>query len=35
MSVRGRVEANEQDIEVDDLPLFIRRWPKSWPKRAR
>jgi uncharacterized cysteine cluster protein YcgN (CxxCxxCC family) len=35
MSVRGRVEVNEQETEVDDLPRYIRRWPKSWPKRAR
>ena len=35
MSVRGRVEASEQEVEIDDLPRFIRRWPKSWPKRGR
>ena len=35
MSVRGRVEAREEEVETDDLPHFIRRWPKSWPKRAR
>ncbi|MFY9656524.1 MAG: YcgN family cysteine cluster protein [Methylocystis sp.] len=35
MSVRGRVEASEQETEVDELPRFIRRWPKSWPKRSR
>ncbi|ARN80549.1 YcgN family cysteine cluster protein [Methylocystis bryophila] len=35
ISVRGRVEASEQEVEIDDLPRFIRRWPKSWPKRGR
>jgi len=35
MSVRGRVEAVEQETEIDDLPRYIRRWPKSWPKRGR
>ena len=35
MSVKGRVEASEQEVEIDDLPRFIRRWPKSWPKRGR
>ncbi len=35
MSVRGRVEASEQEAEIDDLPHFIRRWPQSWPKRGR
>jgi uncharacterized protein len=35
MSVRGRVEASEQEIEIEDLPQFIRRWPQSWPKRGR
>jgi len=35
ISVRGRVEASEQEVEIDDLPRLIRRWPKSWPKRGR
>jgi uncharacterized protein len=33
-SVRGRVEAAEGDVEEEDLPQFIRLWPKRWPKRA-
>ncbi len=32
-SVRGRVEAAEDDVETEDLPDFIRPWPKRWPKR--
>jgi uncharacterized cysteine cluster protein YcgN (CxxCxxCC family) len=35
VSVRGRVEAGEDEVSVDDLPDFIRLWPKRWPKRAR
>jgi len=35
VSVRGRVEASEQEVDIDDLPRFIRRWPKFWPKRGR
>jgi uncharacterized cysteine cluster protein YcgN (CxxCxxCC family) len=35
ISVRGRVEGNEDDVELDDLPDFIRLWPKRWPKKAR
>ena len=35
VSVQGRVEAGEHEIDVDDLPDFIRLWPKRWPKKAR
>lgn len=35
ISVRGRVEVGEEEVEIDELQRFIRRWPKSWPKRAR
>ena len=35
VSVRGRVEADETEIAVDDLPDFIRRWPSRWPPKAR
>lgn len=35
ISVRGRVEAGEQEVEIDDLPQHIRRWPQLWPKRGR
>ena len=35
VSVQGRVEASEDEIDTDDLPEFIRVWPKRWPKRAR
>jgi uncharacterized cysteine cluster protein YcgN (CxxCxxCC family) len=33
ISVRGRVEASEDEVETEDLPDFIRLWPKRWPKR--
>jgi hypothetical protein len=35
VSVRGRVEASEADIDEEDTPDFIRLWPKRWPKKAR
>ncbi len=35
VSVQGRVEAGEDEVDTDDLPDFIRLWPKRWPKRAR
>lgn len=35
VSARGRIEAGEDDVEIDDLPDFIRLWPKRWPKKAR
>jgi uncharacterized cysteine cluster protein YcgN (CxxCxxCC family) len=35
MSVRGRLEGDDGELDVDDLPKFIRRWPKLWPKSAR
>lgn len=34
-SVRGRVEASEADVPLDDLVDFIRLWPKRWPKKPR
>jgi uncharacterized protein len=34
-SVRGRVEATEGDVDEEDLPHFIRLWPKRWPRRVR
>ncbi|MBI1867672.1 MAG: YcgN family cysteine cluster protein [Methylocystis sp.] len=33
VSVRGRVEASEDQIEIEDLPDFIALWPKRWPKK--
>ncbi len=35
VSVRGRVEAGEEEVEIEELPDFIRLWPKRWPKQAR
>lgn len=35
VSVRGRVEASEDELETDDLPNFIVLWPKRWPKKGR
>ncbi len=35
VSARGRIEAGEDDVDTDDLPDFIRLWPKRWPKKAR
>ena len=35
VSVRGRVEAHEDEIDIEELPEFIRLWPKRWPKKAR
>ncbi len=35
VSVQGRVEAGEDEVDTDDLPEFIRLWPRRWPKRAR
>jgi uncharacterized cysteine cluster protein YcgN (CxxCxxCC family) len=35
VSVRGRVEASEAEIDEEDTPDFIRIWPKRWPKKAR
>ncbi len=35
VSVRGRIEADEREVDIDDLPDFIRLWPKRWPKKAR
>jgi hypothetical protein len=33
ISVRGRVEAAEDEVELEDLPDYIRQWPKRWPRR--
>ncbi|WP_363346172.1 YcgN family cysteine cluster protein [Methylocystis echinoides] len=35
VSVRGKVEASEEEVEDEDTPDFIRIWPKRWPKKAR
>ena len=35
VSVRGRVYANEDEIDDDDLPDRIVKWPLRWPKGAR
>ena len=34
VSVRGRVEADETEISEEDLPDFIRQWPRRWPRKA-
>lgn len=34
-SVRGKVEADEDEVAEDDLPDFIRAWPKRWPRGRR
>lgn len=34
-SVRGRVAAREDEVDTQDLPNFIVRWPKQWPRRRR
>ena len=35
MSARGRIEGDDGVIDTDDLPRYIRLWPKRWPKSAR
>jgi uncharacterized cysteine cluster protein YcgN (CxxCxxCC family) len=35
VSVRGRVEASEGDVTVDELQDHIVQWPKLLPKRAK
>lgn len=35
VSVRGKVEASEEEVEDEDTPDFIRTWPKRWPRKAR
>jgi hypothetical protein len=35
ISVRGRVHANEDAIDEDELIERIVAWPLRWPKRAR
>ena len=32
ISVKNRVAASETDVEVEDLPEFIVKWPKQTPK---
>ncbi len=34
-SVRGKVEADEEQIDEDDLPDYIRTWPGRWPRSGR
>ena len=33
VSVRGRVVAFEDDVELEDLPAYIAKWPNAWPKK--
>lgn len=35
VAVRGRIAASEDDVEIDDLPAYIVRWPDRWPRRDR
>lgn len=35
VSVRGRVEAFEDDVADEDCVNFIVRWPARWPKGAK
>ncbi|HEY8161296.1 MAG: YcgN family cysteine cluster protein [Methylocystis sp.] len=35
VSVRGKVEVSEAEIDEEDTPDYIRVWPKRWPKKAR
>ncbi|QGM97888.1 YcgN family cysteine cluster protein [Methylocystis parvus] len=35
VSVRGKVEVSEAEIEEEETPDYIRVWPKRWPKKAR
>lgn len=35
VSVRGRVHASETEIDEEDLPDRIVKWPLRWPKAAR
>lgn len=35
VSVHGKVEAGEDEVDVDDLPDFIRMWPKRWPRKRK
>ncbi len=35
VSVRGKVTASEDDVEIEDLPDHIVSWPNRWPKQAR
>jgi len=35
VSVQGKVEALETEVEDEDTPDYIRTWPKRWPKKAR
>lgn len=35
ISVQGKVEASEAEVEDEDTVDFIRTWPKRWPRKAR
>ena len=35
VSVRGRIDAFEDDVPLEDFPDFIVQWPGRVPKRAR
>lgn len=35
VSVRGRIDAFEDDVPLEDYPDFIVQWPGRVPKRAR
>ena len=35
VSVRGKVHAREDEVALTDYPSRIRRWPLTWPKKAR
>ena len=34
ISVRNRIAAEETEVELDDLPDYIVRWPNRWPRQA-
>jgi uncharacterized protein len=35
ISVRGRIDAFEDDVPLEDFPDFVVQWPGRFPKRAR
>ncbi|WP_131194259.1 YcgN family cysteine cluster protein [Lichenihabitans psoromatis] len=35
VSVRGKVAASEDEVQIDDLPGYIVAWPTKVPARAR
>lgn len=35
ISCRGRIAAGEAEVDEDDLPQHIVRWPDRWPGRRR